>query len=482
MTEPRRVFVPKPYQNLIIDHTLEHERCAVWADPGLGKTCCALTAIDALQMAGETKPALILAPLRVARDTWKDEVAKWSHLSSMDIMPIVGTAAERTLALRHDVAVATCNYENLPWLVDYWGERWPYATVVLDEASKVKAFRGGFRTSTAGKVYLQVDRKTRAGAFATVAWDKVKRLIELTGTPASNGLDNLWGQLWYIDRGQRLGRTHESFRKRWFQRGYDGYSIEALPHAQKDIQGQLKDVCITIDAKDWFDLKEPIVNDVYIDLPVKARALYKDMEKKLFIELEGGGTKEAFNAAAKTNACLQIANGAVYVDPDAESDNHPRAKEWKAIHDEKLEALDEYLEEVGGAPTIVVYTFRSDLARIKKKFPHALTLGVAKELDEFKKGKSAIGLAHQASLGHGVDGLQYACNRIVFFGADWDLETYLQMLARIGPVRQAQAGLDRPVFVTHIVARHTMDELVMERRESKKSVQSILLAAMKRRK
>ena len=467
MNAPRR-YNPHPYQNLIVDHIFEHERCAIWAGMGMGKTVSTGTALSSLYLLGESAPTLILAPLRVARDTWPKEFKKWEHLSRLEIVPIVGSEAERLFALRQDVPIHTVNYDNLPWLVEHLGERWPYRIVVADESTRLKGFR------------LRQGRK-RTAALGKVAHTHIKRFLELTGTPAPNGLADLWGQAWYLDVGQRLGRTYEAFRQRWFQKSFDGYGVDPLPFAQEQIQDKLRDICITIDPKDWFDLKKPIVNNIFVDLPPKARARYREMEKEMFTQLEGRDV-EAFNAAARTQKCLQIANGAAYVDPLADSDASPRAKEWRLVHDEKLDALEDVMEEAAGMPVLVAYEFKSDLARILARFKGAAA-DISKVDGErrFREGKVLLGCAHPMSMGHGLDGLQEVTNIACFFGHSWNLEYYQQIIERIGPVRQLQAGLDRAVFLHHIIARNTMDEDVMARRESKRSVQDILLEAMKRR-
>lgn len=462
----RRIYTPYGYQAMITQHILENPRCAVWSFMGSGKTVSSYTAIDALHLVGETDPVLVIGPLRVARDTWPDEVRKWQHLSGITVMPIVGSEGERRMALRHKADVYTINFENIEWLVEFYGERWPFKTVIWDESTRLSGFR-----------LKQGTRQARA--IGRIAHTKAKRFIELTGTPAPNGLAKLWGQIWMLDGGKRLGRTYESFRQRWFQKSFDGYSIDPLPFAQEQIQDVLRDLCITIDAKDWFDLDEPIVINRYVDLPVKARIKYREMEKDMFTQIEGRDC-EAFGAAARTMKCLQLANGAVYVDPDADSDLHSKSKEWRELHDAKLQELDSIVEEANGMPLMVVYEFKSDLARLRKAFPKGVVLGERDGLAAFKAGRAQMGFAHPASLGHGVDGLQNVTNTIVFFGHNWNLETYMQIIERIGPVRQMQAGFDRLVFVYHIIARDTVDEMVMARRESKRSVQDILLRAMKR--
>jgi SNF2 family DNA or RNA helicase len=454
----RKDFTPRPYQQMITGHALDIDRSAIWAGMGLGKTISTYNALDAMFLAGEDAPALVIAPLRVARTTWPEEARKWSHLRHIDVMPIVGSEAERRMALNHDASVYTTNYDNLVWLIEHLGDRWPFRTVVCDESTRLKGFR--LRQGT-----------KRAKALSKIAHTKIKRFIELTGTPSPNGLADLWGQIWFIDGGERLGRSFDAFRQRWFQKSFDGFSYDPLPHAQAEIQDKLRDVCLTIEAKDWFDLREPIINNIYVDMPAKARKHYADMERAMFAEIEGHGV-EAFNAASRTIKCLQFANGAAYVDD---------RQNWKEIHDEKLQALDDIIEESAGAPVLVAYHFKSDLARIQRAFPQARVLDAnPKTIADWNEGKIQILLAHPASAGHGLN-LQDGGNILVFFGHWWNLEERLQIIERIGPTRQMQAGHDRPVFIHNIIARDTVDELVIERVETKREVQDILLSAMKRK-
>jgi SNF2 family DNA or RNA helicase len=454
----RTEFVPRPYQGMIIDHILDTPRCAVWAGMGTGKTVATLTAIDTLQMV-EDGPVLVIAPLRVASDTWPNEALKWNHLRGMNVSVITGTERERIAAIKAPAAVYATNYEQIVWLTSYWGDRWPYATVVLDESTKVK----NFRLRQGGK---------RAQALGSIAHTKIKRLIELTGTPASNGLKDLWGQSWFIDAGTRLGRSYSAFSQRWFREGFDGFSLVPVPSAQTEIQDKLRDVCLTIEAKDWFDLHEPIVNDILVDLPPKARKHYRDMEDEMYTELEGIEV-EAFNAAAKTIKCLQLAAGAAYTDDT-------RTK-WTETHKVKLEALESIVEEAAGMPVLVAYNFKSDLARLLKAFPQGRHLDKAPgTISEWNAGKIPILFAHPASAGHGLN-LQHGGNILVFFSPNWNLEEHLQIIERIGPTRQMQSGYDRPVFIHRIIARDTVDELVLDRLTTKRRTQDILLDAMKKR-
>ena len=473
-------FKPHGYQTIAVKHITETPRCALWAGMGLGKTVSTLTAINNLIQCGEDHPTIILAPLRVARGTWPDESEKWAHLSDIIVSPIVGGEAARLNALRKDASVYTINYENLVWLIELLGDRWPYRTVVADESTKLKSCRMSAQVSKNGVEFLRGQGGKRAAALAHVAHKYVKRWINLTGTPAAQGLEDLWGQTWYLDKGARLGNSFTAFRKRWFSQGFDGYSYEAVPHAQAEIQERLSDICLTILAEDWFDLEKPIVRHVAVDLPLRARALYKDMEKRMYLELESGHAVEAFNAASKTIKCLQLASGAIYVDPLVADDDHPKAKEFKEVHDAKLQALESIISEAGGMPVLVAYHFKSDLARIKKAFPKAREMKTKKDEDDWNAGKIPIVLIHPKSAGHGLN-LQDGGNIIVFFSHWWSNEEYLQAIERIGPTRQMQSGHKRPVFIYLIVARDTVDEKVLLSRETNQSVQQILMKATSRR-
>jgi len=452
-----------------MDHLARVPRSAIFAKPGMGKSVMALTFLDYLHnIWGEDRPSLVLAPLRVARDTWANEAGKWDHLQGLEVIPIVGTPEERKAALRRRAPVYTTNYENLVWLRDQFkGKAWPFATVVADESTKLK----GFRLRQGG---------VRAQALAQVAHKHVERWINLTGTPASNGLKDLWGQTWFLDAGQRLGRTFTAFESRWFayKRIKDaithkpGISPVILPHAQDEIQERLADICLTLDPKDWFDLKDPIVNVIEVELPSSARVKYREMERELFTMIEGNEV-EAFNAAAKSQKCLQMANGAVYLED---------GKTWAEVHTEKLDALEELAAETGEDPILVAYQFKSDLARLQKRFPEGLNLSEPKGMAAAMAGKGKLWFGHPASMGHGVDGLQHHCNTLAFFAQDWNLEYNDQVLERVGPMRQLQAGKERPVFLHYIVARNTIDELVVARRASKRSVQDLLLNYLKGRK
>lgn len=453
-----RIYTPRAYHDPVMEFMLSRQRCSLFGGMGIGKTVLTYTALDAMYICGlESRPTLILGPKRVARDTWPDEVKKWEHLREISVSSITGDIDQRKRALKRDCSVYTTNYENLPWLIDLLGDKWPFGTVVADESTRLKSYR----LNQGGK---------RSSALAQVAWRHVNRWINLTGTPAPNGLQDLWGQMWFIDQGKRLGRTYTAFSDRWFKTGYEGRGLKPLTFAKDQIHAAIKDVCLTIDPRDYFDLKEPIVNVIKIKLPPKARNLYDEFEAEMFAELGDGSDLEVFNAAALTMKCLQLANGYIY-----------HKEGGKPIHDAKIEALESVINESGGMPVLVAYNFVSDMERICKAFPKAVLLSQKAGMEAFKRGDAPIGLAHPKSMGHGIDGLQDITNILVRFGHDWNLEERLQMLERIGPTRQMQSGHERPVFVHDIVAEDTIDETVLARHVSKASVQDLLLNAMKHR-
>lgn len=457
-------FTPRPYQEEIIDHILRHPRCAVFAGMGMGKTSSTLFALDFIKdVFGET-PALVLAPLRVAQSTWPDEVRKWSELSGLRVSPIIGDAKTRAAAVDTKADIYTCNYENLPWLVNYLAKTrksWPFPTIVADESTRLKGHRargGGVRT-----------RALAAVAFAA------KRFIALTGTPAPNGIQDLWGQFWFLDKGARLCESYSRFEQRWFkvvQVGADAFAVKLVPYdwSQKDIQDRIKDISITVKAEDHFPIKDPIVTNVAVELPPDARKLYEKLKREAYAELEDGAAVEAFNAAAVTMKCLQVASGVLYDEDRVAHD----------VHDAKLDALASIVEESAGAPVLVAYHWKADVARIKKRFPYARELDKnPNTIREWNAGKIPMLLAHPASAGHGLN-LQDGGNILVFYSHWWDLEARMQIIERIGPTRQHQAGHNRPVFIYNIVAKRTMDETVISRVETKRSVQEVLLDAMKK--
>jgi hypothetical protein len=453
-----RKFIPHEYQQIMMDFGLSVPRSAWFAGMGVGKTVSALTLADILILTGTTEPILVLGPKRVAAETWPEEAQKWEHLNHLHVVPIIGTPQQRRAALLTPADIYTMNYENLPWLIETIGRRaWPFRTVISDEATRLKGYRlnqGGQRTRALAQVARHTDR-----------W------INLTGTPAANGIKDLWGQYWFLDFGARLGRTYTGFMERWFRTDYDGYGVKLLPHAEREIYDLISDITISIRPEDWFDLEKPIERIVEVTLPPAARKAYDQLEKDMFAQLACGTEIEAFNAAALTNKCRQMANGAAYT-------THPA---WAAVHDAKLDALESIVQEANGMPVLLSYEFVSDRERILSAFKGAVDISKPEGMKKFRAGRATIGIAHPKSMGHGIDGLQDVTNILVYFGHGWDLELRQQILERIGPMRQKQSGYKRPVWAYSIVARGTLDETVLARHESKISVQDALLEAMTRK-
>lgn len=447
----------------MIEHIQAHARCGVFAKMGSGKTLGTALALRDADLLDDA-PVLVCAPKRVANKTWPDELRSWPEFRHLDIEPIIGTPTERFAALSRDRKIKTINYENLPWLVAHYGiAKWPFRTIVADESTRLKNFRlrqGGKRSQQLGRV----------------AWSpNVKRFIELTGTPSPNGLIDLWGQLWFLDKGDRLGRSFDAFKQRWFQspvRGGDFDTIRPVSWAQDQIQDRIRDICITIDPADYIDVPEPIFNRINVELPPKARRMYKDMEKEMFLQIREHEI-EAVHAASRTIKCLQLANGAIYLNDDRSL--------WEPVHEAKLEALDSIIEEAAGSPVLVAYHFKTDLIRLRQRYPHFAVFddNPATE-DAWNEGRLPGMFIHPASGGHGSN-LQWGGYTLAFYGHWWDMELRDQVIERIGPMRQFQSGLNRQVVIHDIVAEDTVDEDVLLRHATKRSVQDILMDAMKRK-
>ena len=447
---------------------------------GIGKSSSAMFAIELMALCGEIdykNPVLVIGPARVAKDTWTDEAAKWTQFAHLTIIPLYGSPAERLKKIRQPAHIYTISYELLPWLVEYWLAKWPYRVVIADELERLKGFRekshhekryasGGLGTDKSGH------SGKRSHAIGRVAHNLTDRWINLGGTPAPAGLKDLWGSTWFLDRGERLGHTFTDFKNRWFRLKWSGQGIEPLPHADEQIHAALKDICLTIDPADYYDLKKPRINPIKVHLPPRARALYNKLEKEMFVKLESGAEINALTAAGLTNKCLQLANGAMYT-------THPQ---WEEVHRAKLEALDSIISEAAGFPLLVQTSYKSDRPRILAAFKNSVDISTPRGFAAFKCGDATVGVAHPGSMGHGIDGLQYITNQLVRFGHVWKLSETMQYLERIGPMRQFNAGLNREVVVHNLIAEDTLDEDVLDAHENHRSVQDALLRAMKRRK
>ena len=451
-------FVPRSYQKLIVDNILYNKRTAVFAGMGLGKTASTLEAIRQIKAVRPSLTVLIIAPLRVAQSTWPDEVRKWDSFKNLRVSVICGSVKARRDALLADADIFTINYENIPWLVEELKGDWFFDLIVADESTRLKGLR--VRQGT-----------QRAKALAKVAF-KSEGFVELTGTPAPNGLLDLWGQMWFLDKGARLGKSFSAFQKEFFypisRGGGATHWVEwkLQEGSDKRIKRRIEDVSITVNPEDYFDVAKNIFNDIVVELPREVMRQYRKFARELYLELEGGEEITASNAAVKTGRLLQMASGAVYAE-DGEA--------YSVIHGAKIEALKSVIEEANGAPVLCAYSYRHEVDRIRKAFPQARLLDKNPQtIRDWNEGKVPLLLAHPASCGHGLN-LQDGGNILVFFSCTWSLELHDQIVERIGAVRQAQAGHDRPTFVHYLIAKGTLDEAVKERLATKRDVLDVLL-------
>jgi SNF2 family DNA or RNA helicase len=451
-------FTPRDYQRIACDFIYENQRCNLWAEPGLGKTSTVYMMLDILKLCGSNFfPALVIAPLTPATIAWPGEQAKWEFLHDMRVRTILGTPAQREAALLERADVYVINYENIPWLVKHFGSRWPFKIVIADEATRLKNFRmkgqGGVRSGALSQVALQTGR-----------W------INLTGTPAPNTLTDLWGQMWFVDYGQRLGRTYTDYLRRWFYENQFARTVELRhPSCEAEIHAAVGDVSLALRTRDWFDTHEPLVVPREVEMPPAARALYDRMERDFFIEI-GDSEVTAANAAVLSMKLLQMASGTIY---DGEQKACP-------VHDAKIEGLKSLVEDLNGEPLIVTYWFKFEPELLKKAIPGFTLFKGKKEQEAWNAGKIPVLGIHPASAGHGID-LQYGGCKMAHLTHSWDLELLLQVRERNGPARQVQAGFDRVVTYFNMVCRNTMDNEVIERQQTKRNIMDSLMLARARR-
>jgi len=467
----------RPYQLLMAQQVLDVPKCGLWSFMGSGKTVSVLTAIRTMMLSGSIqRPTLVVAPLRVAKHVWPKEVHKWEHLDHLRVSPVVGHGHHREAALLRPADIYTINYENFVWLAEYYRYGWPFGLVVLDEATKVKSLRASIRKNDQGTEWVQGQGGQRAKEILrTLHRFGTERVVELSGTPAPNGLKDLWGQIFLLDYGKRLGRVYDAFKERWFETDFNGWGMQPKVGAQQQIERQLKDICLSLRANDWFDVREPILHTIKVELPPEARTAYRKMEKELFTQVKGHNI-EAFNAGAMTQKLLQLASGFAYKDA---AESAPR--DFVNVHELKLDALEEIVEEWAGQPILVSYQHRADLERICARFKQARPLDQkTKTLEDWDAGKIPILVAHPGSAGHGLN-LQVGSNVLVYYSSGWNYEEDAQIAERIGPVRQAQSGFKRPVFHYRIVVSDTIEEEVLDRLQTKCSINESLMKAMSRR-
>ena len=438
----------------------QRSHAGLFLDMGLGKTVVTLTVVNRLiREEFAASKALVIAPKRVAEDTWSTEAAKWDHLSGLRVAKILGTEKQRLSALSSRADLYVINRENVVWLVDTVGKNWDFDILIIDELSSFKSSKS---------------KRWRALKRVAATCDYV---YGLTGTPAANGYLDLWPETYLLDRGERLGRTLGAFRNMFFtagsRNGHVIYEWKLKPGAKDRIDHMLADLCLSMSKEDWIDMPPRTFNNVWVRMSPSARKLYDQFQKDRILPLLKGEVSSldadydsavlADQAATLTGKLLQMANGAVY----------DEAKAVFRIHDAKLDALEEIREASHGEPLLVFYTYRHDLSRIRERFPDAETLDGADSIRRWNAGEIPLLLCHPASAGHGLN-LQQGGHIAVWFGLPWSLELYQQANDRLH-----RMGQEHPVIIHHIVCRDTMDERVLAALQRKDVTQRALLEALK---
>ena len=449
-------------------------------------TVISLSTLVSRMRANQVKKTLIFGPLRVIQSVWGVEARKWSHTRHLRFSILHGTKEERLRSLFADADIYLCNYENMNWLAQeldrYFtklGKRLPFEMVIYDEVSKMKnsttlRMKGGVR-----------DRKDQRGNVHEIhitGWrkflDQFKFRLGLTGTPASNGYIDLHGQYLAVDGGTRLGAYLTSYRDRFFSSDYMGWKYTPTVEGKAMIEGLISDITLNMEAKDYLDLPPVQVTNLMVDLPAKARKHYDEIEEEMFTELDSGSSIELFSKSSISNKLLQICNGQPYVNQSA------HAEGFDTVHEAKLDALAEVIEEAAGNPVLCSYSFRPDADRIMQKFKHLKPVNLtavpstktAKVIQDWKNGNIRLMIGHPASIGHGIDGLQEAGHIVVWFGINWSLELYEQMNLRICE-RQGQT---KTSLIIRILCRDTVDLAVADAIERKTDDQDGLKAALQR--
>jgi SNF2 family DNA or RNA helicase len=435
------------YQRRAVKFLKDNPCSGMFVDMGMGKTISTLTALADLLRKGQVKKVLLIAPLRVCQGVWKQESRKWDHTKHLRFSYVIGSESERLRGLNKDADVYLVNVENIKWLVYVLrhyarrkGVSWMFDTLVIDESSM-------FKTANT----------QRFGTFRHVV-RKFQRRHILTGTPSPNGLEDVWSQVYILDRGERLCPRIGDFRSRFFDpSGFRGLSYTPREESRDKVANIISDIVMTLRAEDWLDLPPEIKTNVWVDLPPKVRCLYDKMELEMFLQLDKG-IAEAKIAAGVTAKCHQIANGAIFV-----TDQH-NEKDWQKLHDAKIDALEEVVNGTG-CPMLVAYYFQHDLARLRKKYPKAPAIKDCKnksQLDKLQKewnaGKHPVLFVHPQGSGHGLN-LQDGGYAITFFSLLFGHEPYRQVIERIGAARQV--GKAERVLVKHILARNTVDEALL---------------------
>lgn len=440
-------FTPHAYQKYAIDYIKTHPVTALFLDMGLGKTVTTLTAIrDLMYDTFEIQRVLVVAPLRVARDTWPEEIRKWDHLKELTCSVVVGNMVERRRALQKEADIYIVNRENLAWL--YQNSCLDFDMVVLDELSSFK------------------NAQSKRFKAMKAMRPKVKRIVGLTGTPSGNGLMDLWAEFRLLDMGERLGKYISQYRSLYFKpdkrNGMVVFSYKPLPGAEEVIYHQIADITVSMKANDYLEMPKLVSVAKEVTLSEKEKKRYDELKKSLVLELPGGEVTAA-NAASLTMKLSQMANGAIYTDD----------KNVVSIHDRKLDALEDLVESANGQPVLVAYWFKHDKDRIQKRM-EARELKELQDFADWNARKIPVALIHPASAGHGLN-LQQGGSILIWFGLTWSLELYQQTNARLW--RQGQQS--RTVIIQHIVAKGTIDERILKVLEHKDGTQAALIDAVK---
>ena len=443
-------YVPHPYQEFAKEFMITNPLSALFLEMGLGKTITTLTAIDDLLYdCFEIRKVLIIAPLRVANSTWPSEIKKWEHLKLLRYSIVTGNEAERIQALNTKAEIYIINRENVDWLVNKSGVAINFDMLVIDELSSFKSY-----TSKRFKSLLKIR-------------PYFKRVVGLTGTPSSNGLMDLWAEFRILDFGKRLGRYITHYRNKYFvpdkRNGMIIYSYKPQEDAEQQIYEAINDITISMKSCDHLNLPELIMNEVEVVLEDKEVERYKDFKKEMVMTI-GEEEIDAVNAASLSNKLLQLANGSIY-DED---------KNYHIVHDKKMEALEQLIEEANGKPVLIAYWFKADKERIEQRFK-VREIQSASDIEDWNKGEILVGLIHPASAGHGLNLQQGGCT-LIWFGLTWSLELYQQTNARL--YRQGQ---NQTVVIHHIITKNTIDEDVMKALKRKERTQEALMSAVKAR-
>lgn len=452
------IFRPHGYQQHCINKIIEIKKLGLFLDMGLGKTVTTLTAVKELKYNRFlVRKVLVIAPKKVAEGTWTKEAAKWDHTRMLRVSPVLGSQAKRIRALNTPADIYIINRENVVWLVDYYRNAWPFDMVVVDESSSFKSHSA-----------------KRFKSLASVG-SHIDRMVELTGTPSPNGLEDLWSQVFLLDGGERLGKRYTQFRERYFQpdkRGADGmvYSYEAKPGTEESILERISDICISMKAEDYLQLPDITYHEIPVELDSKSGKAYYELERKMVLELpEDGENISVTSAAALSNKLLQLANGALY---DEDHQVHE-------IHNCKIEAFLELVESLQGKPALVFYNYQHDRERVLKalsgKGLRVRELKTTKDEDDWNNRQIDILLAHPASSAYGLN-LQQGGNHVIWFGLTWNYELYMQANKRLH-----RQGQQEKVIIHHLVCSGTRDEDVMQALQRKDDVQNWVMESLKAR-